>query len=59
MEEKNWIISLSNGISFEISNRMRDRIEEAINEGIKWVIISNFVININHVVAIYEEQENK
>lgn len=59
MEEKNWVISLSNGISFSISNRARDRIEEAISEDIKWVIIANFVINMNHVVAIYEEQEKK
>lgn len=59
MEENSWVISLSNGIKFEISNRMRDRIEKAISEGISWVIISNFLININHIVAIYKERENK
>ena len=59
MEEHNWVISLSNKVSFGISNRMRDRIEEAISEGITWVKISNFLININHIVAIYKEKDNK
>jgi len=59
IEEKNWVVSISNGEKFYITEKLKNELKEMVNDNYQWVVSDNFLIRVSHIVAIYKLEENK
>lgn len=60
MEEKNWIITLSDGKILELTEETKNLILKGIEEKYKWLTLNDLTINVYQIVLIYKkERENK
>jgi hypothetical protein len=56
-EEKNWVIFLSNGLKFYVTEKLKNELKEMVNDNYRWIVSDNFLIKISHIVAIYKLEE--
>ena len=59
MEEKNWVMTLSDGKILELTEETKNLIFKGIEKKYKWLTLNDLTINVYQIVLIYKKESEK